>query len=82
MIYKVNFKDGATNWCTAKDEKDLLNSYSEDYDVQLQEIENIEEISEDTAKTTKVVNTEDSREITLWDLAVGDDFSIIASTEY
>ena len=90
MIYKLSFDDGRIDWCTAKDQLHLLKSYDKDYDLLLQEIEDIAEISDEEAKTTMVRNTdfdEDSiddtpEEICLFDLAVGNDFTIIASTEF
>jgi len=90
MIYKLTFEDGRIDWCTAKDELHLLKSYDKDYDLILQEIEDIEEISEDEARTTMVENTEYDEniqdgipeQISIWELAVVDEFEIIASTEF
>jgi hypothetical protein len=90
MIYKLTFEDGRIDWCTAKDELHLLKSYDADFDLPLQEIESLEEISEEEAKTIMVRNTEFDEdelddmpeELSIWELAVGDDFCIIASTEF
>lgn len=90
MIYKLTFDDGRIDWCTAKDELHLLKSYEKDFDLSLQEIESIDIVSEEEAKSTMVLNTEYSEEtkdempeqLTVFDLAVGDDFAIIASTEF
>ena len=89
MIYKLTFDDGRIDWCTAKDQLHLLKSYDADYDLPLQEIESIEEISDALAMTTMVSNTDydesdpdDVETISLYDLANGDDFSMIASNEW
>ena len=89
MIYKLTFDDGRIDWCTAKDQLHLLKSYDADFDLPLQEIESLEEISDALAMTTMVANTEydendpeDVETISVYDLAVGDDFCIIASTEF
>ncbi len=89
MIYKLSFIDGRIDWCTAKDQLHLLKSYDLDFDLPLQEIDSLEEISEELAKTIMVRNTEydendpeDSETISLLDLAVDEDFLIIASTEF
>lgn len=90
MIYKLSFDDGRIDWCTAKDELHLLKSYDADFDLLLQELEIIEEISDEEAKTIMVRNTEFDEddpddipeEICLYDLSVGEDFAIIASTEF
>ncbi|MFZ2432512.1 MAG: hypothetical protein WAW57_15340 [Lutibacter sp.] len=89
MIYKITFDDGRIDWCTAKDQLHLLKSYDADFDLPLQGIESLEEISDALAMTTMVVNTEydgndteDVETISVYDLAVGDDFCIIASTEF
>ena len=89
MIYKLTFEEGRVDWCTAKSQLHLLKSYDEDFELNIQELESIEEISEEEAKTTMVRNTEydeedpdDDELISIWDLAIGDDFVIIASSEY
>ena len=90
MIYKLTFEDGRIDWCTAKSMLHLLKSYDADFDLPLQEIEDIEEISKEEAKTVMVRNTEFYEEdpdnmpedISISELAVGDDFAIIASSEF
>ena len=90
MIYKLTFDDDRIDWCTAKDQLHLLKSYDKDFDLSLQELESIDEISEEEAKTIMVRNTEFDEdnpddmpeELSIWELAVGDDFCIIASTEF
>ena len=88
MIYKLTFKDGRIDWCTAKDELHLLKSYDVYFNLRLQEIESLEEISEEESKTIMVRNTEFDKddtndmpeEFSIWELAVGDDFCMISST--
>ena len=77
MIYKLTFDDGRIDWCTAKDQLHLLKSYDADFDLPLQEIESLEEISDALAMTTMVANTEydendpeDVETISVYDLAV------------
>lgn len=90
MIYKLTFEDGRIDWCTAKDELHLLKSYDADFDLPLQEIESIEEISGEEAKKIMVRNTDFDEDypddmpekLSIWELVVGDDFCIIASTEF
>jgi hypothetical protein len=90
MIYKLKFDDGRTDWITAKSQLHLLQQYDKDFDLPLQEIEELEEISEEEAKTIMVKNTEFDEdnpddmpeELSIWELAVGDDFCLIASTEF
>ena len=88
MIYKLTFTD-RTDWCTAKDQLHLLKSYDYENGLFLQELESIEEVTEEEAKTIMINNTEyneddpeDFKEIPLSDLAIDDNFCIIASTEY
>lgn len=89
MIYKLTFEDGRTDFCTAKDIVHLLKSYDADFDLPIQELESLEEISEEESKKIEVRNTEydeadpeDEEMIKLWELAVGDDFAVIASSEF
>ncbi len=90
MIYKLTFEDGRIDWCTAQNELHLLKSYDADFYLALQEIEDLQSITDEEAKTTMVNNTEFNeefpaempRQISLYDLSVGEDFAIIASTEY
>ena len=88
MIFKLTFDD-KQEFATAKDHLNLLQSYDEEYEG-FHDITDLEEISDEEAKKELVRNTEYSEddpdempeEISLYDLAVGDDFAIIASTEY
>lgn len=90
MIYKLTFEDGRIYWCTAKDQLHLLKSYDAEFDLKIQEIEDLHEITDEDAKTIMVKNTEFDEDnpndmpeqISLYDLSVGDEFNIIASTEY
>ena len=88
MIYKITFDDGRIDWCTAKDQLHLLKSYDAGYTYSLQEIESIDEISDEEAKTIMVDNTEGENQddmheqISLYDLSISEDFAIIASTDY
>lgn len=89
MIYKIKFDDGRIDWCTAKNILHLIKSYDADFDLPIQEIDSIDEISDDEAKTIMVLNTgfdendvEDKEYLPLFDFAVGDSFAIIASTEF
>lgn len=89
MIFKLTFEDGRIDWCTAKNQLHLLKEYDKEYDLSLQEIEDIQEISEEEAKTIMLTNTdydendpEDMEQISVYDSAVGDDFLIIGSTEW
>ena len=89
MIFELKFTDGRIVNCTAKDIVDLIKSYDLEFDLPIQEIESITEVSEDQAKVIQVRNTEfnepdsdDGEYFNLFDLAVGDDFKIIASTEF
>lgn len=89
MIYKLTFSDGRIDWCTARDPLHLLKSYDDECGLTLQEVESLEEISEEEARQTMVTNTdydgddpEDRETISIYDLAVGEDFTLIASTEF
>lgn len=89
MIYKLTFEDFRIDWCTAKDPLHLLKSYDFEFDLSLQEVESLEEISEEESKTVMVRNMDfdedmdnEPEQISLYDLAIGSDFAIIASTEF
>ena len=58
MIYKLTFEDGRIDWCTAKSELHLLKSYDAEFDLPLQEIEDLQPITDEEAKTIMVKNTE------------------------
>lgn len=87
MIYKVIFSD-RTDFAQAKDILHLLQSYESELDG-IQDMEAVIQISEDESKTIMVRNTEADEndpempdELSLYDLSNGDDFQILASTEY
>lgn len=89
MIFRIVYNDGSKYWCTAKNVLHLLQRYDEQFDLELQEIESIDELTEAEEKEFYVHNTSydptdpqdmDER-ISLWDLAVGDEFAVIASNE-
>lgn len=87
MIFKLIFED-KTEFCQAKSQLHLLQSYEKEYDG-FQEIKEIVEISEEEAKTIMLSNSEydetdptDSAEVSLFDQVVGDDFVIVGSTEW
>ena len=90
MIYKLTFEDGRIDWCTARSEFHLLKSYDTEWNLDLRDIKDLQPIKDEQAKTSMVINTEYQEEkpdempekISLYDLATGDDFEIIASTEY
>jgi hypothetical protein len=89
MIYKLKFEDGRVDWITAKSQLHLLKEYDAEFELSLQDIEELVEISDEDAKTILVVNTEynendpdDSDTVPLFDLATDDEFAIIASSEY
>lgn len=87
MIYKLKFDD-RTEWCQAKSQLHLLQSYEKEYDG-FQEIEEVTEISDEEAKTIMLKNSEydetdptDTAEFSLFDTVIGDDFVIVGSTEW
>lgn len=91
MIYKITFEDDVVEHCTAKSVLHLLKSYDNEVnDINLQNIKDVEEISEEEAKKIMVRNTEFDEDnpsempeqISLFDLVSGDDFALLASTEY
>lgn len=89
MIYKITFDTGRIDWCTAQNQLHLLKSYDTEFDLALQEVECIEEITPDEAKTTMVANLdyvegntdEEPEEWPLSELAISDAFSILATNE-
>ena len=89
MIYKLNFEDGCrVEWCQAKSQLHLLQSYENEYEG-FQEITEVTEISEEEAQKIMLENSDydetdstDTPEISLADAVVGDDFCIVGSTEW
>ena len=90
MIYKMEFSCGITEYCTAKGEFHLLKEYSNEYELDLDDVEGVTLISDEEAKSIMVKNTEYDEdnpddmpeELCLFDLATGDDFAIISTSEY
>lgn len=87
MIFKLKFAD-KTEFAQAKSQLHLLQSYHKELDG-FEDIEEVEEISDEAAKTIMLTNTEydendpdDMPEISLYDLVAGDDFEIVGSSEY
>lgn len=88
MIFKLTLDD-VQEFVTGKDHLHVLQSYDDEYDG-FHDITNMEEISDDQAKKEMVRNLEYDEdnpddmpeEISLFDLSCGDDFAIIASTEW
>ena len=87
MIYKLKFED-RIEWCQAKSQLHLLQSYEKEHGG-FQEIEEVTEISEAEAKTIMLKNSDynesdptDMKEFSLYDTVVGDDFVIVGSTEW
>ena len=87
MIYKLTFED-KTEWCQAKSQLHLLQSYEKEING-FQDIQEVTEISEEEAKSIMLINTEydendptDGKEIPLFDFVSGDDFAIVGSTEF
>lgn len=90
MIFQLTFEDGTIDWCTAKDQLHLLKSYDAECKLSLQDLESIIEISEEKSKTIMVANIDYDKDFpdnmpekfSLWELAINDNFCIIASTEF
>lgn len=86
MIYKLKFNDGRVEWITAKNELHLLKCYDSDFVLFLQEIEDLQSINDEEAKKIMVNNTDfeqdNPEQISLYALAVSEDFAIIASSDY
>lgn len=87
MIFKMEFED-RTEWWQAKNQLDLLQSYEREYEG-FQDIKNVTEISDEDAKTIMLQNTEydendpeSFKEISLFDMVVGDDFCLVGSTDF
>jgi hypothetical protein len=90
MIFKIIFDDNRTDWCTAKNILHLLKSYDDNYSLSIQNIESIDEISEEEAKNIMVKNSEFDEDnpnempeqISIYELSVGEDFALIASSDF
>jgi Cys-tRNA synthase (O-phospho-L-seryl-tRNA:Cys-tRNA synthase) len=90
MIFKLKFIDDENriDWCQAKNQLHLLQSYEKEYG-ELQDIEEVIEISEEDAKTIMLKNTDydetdptDTPNWSLFDAVIGDDFCVVGSTEF
>lgn len=90
MIFKITYDDERIEFCTAKDQLHLLKSYDLTHELCLQEIESIEELTDDQAKKIMVFNTDydeldpesEPKEVSLFSLHVNDDFGFIAGSEF
>lgn len=87
MIFKLTFED-KTEWCQAKSQLHLLQSYEREYQG-FHDIQEVTEISDEEAKTIMLKNTDydesdptDAAEFSLFDSVVGDDFVIVGSSEW
>ena len=90
MIFKVKFEDNRIDFAQAKSQLDLLQNYDSEFD-ELQLIEEVEELKDEAIKGETIRNTdydEDYPEnnepefFLLSDMVNGDDFQILASTEF
>lgn len=88
MIFKLTFDD-KREFVQAKNQLHLLQSYEKEYG-EFQEIREVTEISDEEAKTIMLTNTDYDEDdpgdmpekISLEDMVCGDDFCILASTEW
>jgi len=87
MIFKMKFED-RTEWWQAKSQLNLLQSYEKEYEG-FHDIQEVTEISEEEAKTIMLQNTdhdendpESPKELSLFDIVVGDDFCLVGSTDW
>lgn len=90
MIFKLKFLD-KTEYAQAKSRLHLLQQYHREYD-DVEEIEEVVEISDEEAKTIMLSNNEynpelpesddNFKEFSLYDTVVGDDFIVVGSTEW
>ncbi|MEC7753817.1 MAG: hypothetical protein VYB44_07290 [Bacteroidota bacterium] len=88
MIYRLKFDD-RTEFAQAKNHLHLLQSYESEFEG-FQDIEKVEEITDEEAKTIMLQNNEyvegedpiEKKEFSLYDTVVGDDFCIVGSTEW
>ncbi len=89
MIYKLEWTDGRIDWCTAQSQLHLLKSYdAAGFDLVIQEIEDLQEISLEEAKEIVIKNTEydatdkdDYETQPLSDFA-SNEFSLVASNYF
>lgn len=89
MILKLKFED-KTEWCQAKNQLHLLQSYQKEEHEGFHDILEVIEISDEEAKTIMLKNMdydEDNpddmpKEFSLYDTVSGDDFCILGSTDW
>ena len=86
MIFEVKFEE-YTEWYQAKNQLHLLQSYENEH-FGFQDIQSVTEISDEEAKKINIRNFDYEDDpltmpefIPLYDLAVGDDFVMLASNE-
>lgn len=87
MIFKIIYEDGEMQYCVAKNMFHLLKSYDANYDLKLQEIDDIKEISDDEAFEIMIENEEydelnpglEPKEYRLSEMLSSCDFAIVAS---
>lgn len=87
MIYKITHECGETDWCIAKDLLHLLKSYDRECEIWIQEITELEELTEQEAKEKQVYFSDDKADVkSLWEIAgktlYHTNFEIIASTTW
>lgn len=90
MIFKLEFSD-KTEFAQAKSQLHLLQEWNKEYD-DFDDILEVNEISEEEAKTIMLKNNEyndelpeddeNFKEFSLYDASVGEDFCLIGSTEW
>lgn len=87
MIYQLIFLE-RKDYAQAKSQLHLLQEYSKEYDDFL-DIEEVIEISDEEAKLIMLINAEydegdpeDLEEISLFDIACGEDFAIIGTSQW
>jgi hypothetical protein len=91
MIFKLTFKEDENriDWCQAKNQLHLLQSYDDEYS-DFQDIKEVVEISDEEAKKIMLQNTDYDenepesmpKEFSLYDTVSGDDFLVVGSTEW
>ena len=90
MIFRLKFSD-KTEFVQAKNQLHLLQNYQQEYGDFI-DIEEVEEISDEEAKTIMLLNDEyndelpesdeNFKEFSLYDSVCGDYFTILGSTEW
>jgi hypothetical protein len=80
VIYKVSYDCGQIYFCAAKNVLHLLQSLDNQFDLCLQEIESINEISPDVASSI-IIEVDDDIEF-LDAIAIVSEFQILASNDW